>query len=40
MKQEDYDEMKKDLIKGNKVLLAILITIGIAFLILKYYDKL
>jgi len=40
MKHEDYEEMKRDLKKGNKVLLAILITIGIAFLILKAYDKL
>lgn len=40
MKQEDYEEMKRDLRKGNKVLLAILISIGIAFLILKCYGKL
>lgn len=39
MNEEDQEEFRATLRRGNKILIAILIIIGIAFLLLKYYGK-
>lgn len=39
MNEEEQEELRATLRKGNRVLLAILIIIGIAFLLLRYYGK-
>lgn len=39
MKHEEYEELKKDLKRGNIFLLIILIIVAAGLVILKYYGK-